>query len=103
LGGPDCCVLNAKVAANMGMQDLSDTWDFVDLIIRDEVPLDIIDHPYKEESILVVSRRTIARLERKDSAVDLSYDTPGDGKHKNVKGSIKWASHPFGQRLVKAL
>ncbi len=103
LGGPDCCVVNAKIAANMGMQDLSDTWDFVDLIIRDEVPLDLIDHPYKEESILIVSRRTIARRERKDSAVDLSYDTPGDGQHKNVKGSIKWASHPFGRRLVKAM
>lgn len=103
LDDPKCCTLNAKIAANMGMQDLSDAWEFADLILRDEVPLAVRDHPYRGESILIVARRALAPRRRNDSAVDLSHDTPDEEQHRNMKGRIKWASHPFGRRLVKAM
>lgn len=103
LGGPNCCSLNAKIAAEIGMQDVSDAWEFADLILRDEVPLDVRDHPYKAESILVVARRTTELRRRNDSAVDLSFDSSDEEQQSNMKGGIKWASHPFGRWLVKAM
>ena len=103
LSGPKCCSVNAKIAAHMGMQDLSDAWEFIDLIMRDEVPLVIRDHPYGGESILIVARRALASRSRSDSAIDLSYDTPDDGQQRNLKGRIKWAGHPFGRQLLRAM
>lgn len=103
LDGPKCCTLNAMVAANMGMQDLSDAWEFVDLILRDEVPLAIRDHPCGGESILIVARHALAPRRRNDSAVDLSHDGPDKEQDGNIKGRIKWAGHPFGRRLIQAM
>lgn len=103
LDGPKICTLNAKIAADMGMHDLSDAWEFVDLILRDEVPLAVRDHPCGDESILVVARRALAPHRRKDSAVDLSHDYLDEEQSWNMKGRIKWASHPFGRRLLQAM
>lgn len=103
LDGSKICTLNAKIAANMGMHDLSDAWEFVDLILRDEVPLAVRDHPYRDESVLIVARRALASHWRNDSAVDLSHDNPGEEQNRNKKGRIKWASHPFGRRLLRAM
>lgn len=103
LSGPKCCSMNAKIAAHMGMQDLSDAWELVDLIMRDEVPLAIRDHPYGGESVLIVARRALAPRSRSDSAVDISYDTPDEEQQRNLKGGIKWAGHPFGRQLLKAM
>jgi WD repeat-containing protein 59 len=105
LGGPDFCRLNAKIAAKIGMQDVSDAWEFADLIIRDEVPLDVRNHPYKAESILLIARRATEPRRRNDSAVDLSYDGSDEEQEQqsNIKGGIKWANHPFGRWLVKAM
>ena len=103
LDGPNICTLNAKIAANMGMHDLSDAWEFIDLILRDEVPLAVRDHPCGDETILVVAHRALAPRRRKDSAVDLSHDDLDEAQSWNIKGRIKWASHPFGRRLLQAM
>lgn len=103
LEGPSCCSLNAKIAANTGMQDLSDAWEFIDLILRDEVPLAVRDHPCGGESILIIARRALAPRRRNDSAVDLSHDNADEQQDRNMKGRIKWARHPFGRRLIRAM
>ena len=102
LDGPICCTLNAKIAADMGLQDLSAAWEFVGLILRDEVPLAVRDHLCGGESILIVARRALVSRGRNDSAVDLSHDNP-DEHERNMKGKIKWANHPFGRHLVQAM
>ena len=102
-GGSICVISYAKIAANMNMQDVRDAWEFVELILRDEVPLAQRDHPFGGDSILVVARHALAPLRRSDSAVDLSHDTPDEEHHKRIKGRIKWGNHPFGRQLVKAM
>lgn len=101
--GAGSCAVNVDVARRAGSKDLLDSWKFVDLILRDEVPLEIRNLPHRDESILVVARRALWPLTRKDSAIDLSMDDAREKSQNGLKGSIKWGSHPFGQDLVEAL
>lgn len=89
------CAHNARVAASQGGQELADTWTFVDLILRDEVPLQESGHPCGEP-ILITARP--ASLQRQDSAVDLSFDVVEDHKAAKLGGRVKWGKHPFGRR-----
>lgn len=101
--GAGSCTVNVEVARRAGCRDLLDTWKLVDLILRDEVPLEVRHLPHRDESILVVARRALSPLTRKDSAIDLSMDDAQEKTQHVIKGSVKWGSHPFGQGLVEAL
>ncbi|KAL8732599.1 MAG: hypothetical protein Q9181_003881 [Wetmoreana brouardii] len=102
--GGQCCLYNGAVARSNGQLDLADIWEFIDLIIKDEVPLECISVMPKNEPILVIARRAISPLHSKDSAIDLSYDSQDEEHQAGPKASIYWGSHPFGRRwLIDAL
>lgn len=103
VGGSHCCAHNAEVAARLGDQHLADAWGFVDLILQEQVPLDMVRHPHRDEPIMVVARNALSPLARNDSAVDLSLDSGQETKQVGMKGSIKWGHHPFGRWMVDAL
>lgn len=103
LGGSICCAHNAEAALKSGDQDLGDAWGFVDLILKEQVPLDIMPHPQKDESIMVIARTALSQLSRKDSAVDLSFDAVDEKLQTSARGSVKWGRHPFGRWMVEAL
>ncbi|KAL8768971.1 MAG: hypothetical protein Q9209_004888 [Squamulea sp. 1 TL-2023] len=99
-----CCLHNAAVARKYGELELADMWEFLDVILKDEVPLERINIKSRNESILVIARRAISPLQPKDSAIDLSYDSDIDENQAKLKGKIYWGAHPFGRRwLVEAL
>ncbi|KAL8689825.1 MAG: hypothetical protein Q9218_004584 [Villophora microphyllina] len=99
-----CCLHNAAVARDNGEPDLADVWDLVNLVIQDEVPLERMAVTGGPESILIVARRAFSPLRSKDSAIDLSYDSPDDEHQVKTKGRTRWGAHPFGRRwLVDAL
>lgn len=100
LDSPDCCAINAEIAANSGDQDLADAWKLVDLILRDEVPLDTAQDLHRDDPIMVMKRLSFTQLGRKDSAVDLNAT---ESMQSIAKGAVKWGSHPFGQWLVEEL
>lgn len=103
IGGSQCCAHNAEVALKRGNQELADAWGFIDLILQERVPLNIMRHQQKDESIMLIARNTLSQLTKKDSAVDLSLDAV-DGKFQTTKkGSVKWGPHPFGRWMVQAL
>ena len=105
--GPDCCEANAQVAETSGDSDLASIWLLIALLLKDEVPLEAMQHPYHNdgpESILVVTRRLAPSLRSKDSAIDLSFDTTEESLQMNTRGTTKWGYHPFGRRgLIKSL
>lgn len=103
IGGPDCCVHNAEVARRNGDQNLADAWDFVELILQEQVPLHNIQHPHNDESIMLVTQDALSSLSKIDSAVDLSLDTIEKQANVRVQGSVKWGLHPFGRWMVDAL
>ena len=99
-----CCLHNAKVARQHGHDELADVWSLVDLILRNEVPLDRVHISHIGEPVSLIARRIVSPLNAKDSAIDLSYDSMEEDYHATVKGQIKWGGHPFGEHwLIDAL
>ncbi|KAL8896528.1 MAG: hypothetical protein Q9192_003048 [Flavoplaca navasiana] len=99
-----CCLHNAGIARKYGKLELSDVWEFLNLILHDAVPLERIHITSTQEPITVVARRAISPLQSRDSAIDLSYDAHDDDQEIRLKGPVYWGAHPFGNRwLVKAL
>jgi len=100
--GPDVSAHNAKVAADHGNQDLAVVWAFLKLLLQDNVPLKIMVQPYRKEPVLVMARRALNHINRRDSAIDLSHDDTKD--QNSMTGRVRWGQHPFGRSwLVEAL
>lgn len=94
-----CCSQNSHVAAEFGAQDIADIWSLVKLIIRKQVPFEIVQDHRKDESIVVAARRAAHPLQTRDSAIDLSYDLTEPAAE-----TVQWGGHPFGSRwLVDSL
>lgn len=91
-------VQNAQVARESGNSDLADVWSFVDLLLQDIVPLELIGSPRDNDSIMIVARCAVSRLKAKDSAIDLSFDELQERKIPIKSASVKWGNHPFGRR-----
>ena len=99
-----CCTYNARVAGEARCQHLADIWSLVDLIIRKQVPLEVVMNPRKVESILVAARRAVHPPWSRDSAIDLSFDFEDEAPNTDLLGSVRWGQHPFGQQwLVEEL
>lgn len=91
-------IKNAQVASESRDSDLADVWSFVDLLLQETVPLELIGSPRENDSIMIVARCAMSRLESKDSAIDLSFDDSQEQKKAIKSASVKWGNHPFGRR-----
>ena len=96
--GSTSSLQNAQVARESGNSDLADVWSFVDLLLQDIVPLELIGSPRDNDSIMIVARYAVSRLKAKDSAIDLSFDDLQEQKTTIKSASVKWGNHPFGRR-----
>jgi hypothetical protein len=104
LSGPNACKHNASVAADEGLQDLANAWSLLDMIIRDEVPVETMPTKEGQVQILVVARRASSCLHRNDSGIDVMFDTGARSHGKKAKYSVKWGEHPLGSSyLIKEL
>ncbi|KAI9838966.1 MAG: hypothetical protein M1819_004174 [Sarea resinae] len=102
--GPDICAHNAKVASHNGYQDIADVWEFLKLLLFNEVPLDIMPQTRRKEHILVIARRALRKVQRRDSGLDLAFDELPHISETNLTGRVKWGRHPLGGAwLVDAL
>ncbi|KAE8349933.1 hypothetical protein BDV28DRAFT_51003 [Aspergillus coremiiformis] len=96
--GTDVCAHNAAVARDHGFYELARIWGLVKLVLHNN-----------KKAITTSSidpRERSQHMQRKDSAVDLSYDSGGQDQRPKeaVNGVIQWGDHPFGgQWLVSAL
>ena len=91
-------VHNAQIASESGNSDLADVWSFVDLLLQNIVPLELIGSPRDNDSIMIVARCAVSGLKTKDSAIDLSFDDIREQKTPIKSASVKWGNHPFGRR-----
>lgn len=95
--GEQVCSHNADAARKHGYHDLGDVWEFLGLLLRNDVPLKSITHPMNDdEDILIVARRTLVHINRKDSGLDLAFDDPDFIKHPEYQGRAQLVGHPFG-------
>lgn len=103
IGGPNCCLHNAEVAARLGNQDLADAWDFVNLVLQARVPLSTMLHPQRDESIMVVARNALSILRSREQKAKPESGTTGNLTAGATKGGIKWGYNPFGWQFVDKL
>lgn len=101
--GPEVCEHNADVAKRNGLDDLSDIWMLCKLILSNEVPLEILPQPHRREQIVVLARRALVRIKRKDSGLDLQFDDADTVMNPRLKGRIKWGNHAVISWLIPAL
>ncbi|KAI9817566.1 MAG: hypothetical protein M1827_001178 [Pycnora praestabilis] len=102
--GPEVCAHNARIAAKHGMEELAEVWQFVKMILYNEIPLEVMPQPYCREHVLVVARRAVFQANRKDSALDLAFDEVESAQKPKLTGRVRWGKHPFaGAWFIKAL
>ncbi|KXL42489.1 hypothetical protein M433DRAFT_1226 [Acidomyces richmondensis BFW] len=93
------CQHNALVAESAGLDDVSDMWRLMAMLIEDHVPLDVFNPmEYGENSggdIIVLARTAISSL-RNGSELPLHDLTSRTKLH----GKLRWADHPFGARWL---
>lgn len=101
--GPAICKHNADVASSNGMDELAAVWLLCEQILFDKVPLEIMDQALRKEPILVLAKRNMVRVKRKDSAVDLQFDEPQSVSNPSLTGRVKWGRHPLASSwLIRA-
>jgi hypothetical protein len=101
--GPAVCQHNSEVAGRYGYQDLADIWMLCKLILNNEVPLEILPQTHRREQVLVLARRALVRIKRKDSGLDLQFDEADNVTNPKLTGRIKWGNHAVVTWLIPAL
>jgi ribosomal protein L12E/L44/L45/RPP1/RPP2 len=101
--GPAVCLHNSEVARRHGLEDIADIWQLCKLILNNEVPLDILPQQRRREQVLVLARRAIVRIKRKDSGLDLQFDEADAVANPKLKGRVKWGHHTVVTWLIPAL
>lgn len=101
--GPTVCTHNAALARMHGFQDLGDIWELCKLILCNDVPLEILAQQHRREQVLVLARRSLVRIKRKDSGLDLAFDEADAVANPKLTGRIKWGRHPVVAWLIPAL
>ncbi|KAL4989467.1 hypothetical protein BDW68DRAFT_70707 [Aspergillus falconensis] len=93
----DVCAHNAAVALDHGHYELARIWGLVKLILHQTKPL--------SPSRVTNSISRSSRIQRKDSAIDLSFDALHSKKtSQNTTNVVEWGNHPFGGHwLIPAL
>lgn len=99
--GPSVCAHNASTALKYHLAEIAQIWELMKLILFNQVPLEILPQTYRNDPVLVVARRAIARVKKKDSAFDVAGDNV-DGA--GLNGRVKWGNHPMaGKWLIPRL
>lgn len=101
--GPEVCEYNAEVAKRNGLDDLSAIWMLCKLILSNDVPLEILPQQHRKEQVVVLARRALVRIKRKDSGLDLQFDEADTVTNPRLKGRIKWGNHAVVTWLIPAL
>jgi hypothetical protein len=101
--GPGLCEHNSEVARRHGFEDLADIWMLCKLILSNEVPLEILPQQHRRDQVLVLARRALVRIKRKDSGLDLQFDEADNVTNPKLTGRLKWGNHSIVTWLIPAL
>ncbi|KAF1966242.1 hypothetical protein BU23DRAFT_574196 [Bimuria novae-zelandiae CBS 107.79] len=101
--GPTVCLHNSEVARKHGFEDLAEIWQLCMLILTNEVPLEILPQQHRRDQVLVLARRALVRIKRKDSGLDLQFDEADTVTNPKLRGRVKWGHHPVVTWLIPAL
>ena len=96
--GSSGCAHNSRIARESGDVELADVWSIVELIIKEDVPLESKAIPESKAPVMIATRRTASQPKSRDSAIDLSFDAAQEDRKPCQRASVKWGDHPLGRR-----
>ncbi|KAM3075292.1 hypothetical protein ACMFMG_007266 [Clarireedia jacksonii] len=102
--GPVLCENNAKVAEKYGDDKLADVWRYASILLRNDVPLEILDQTHRRQPILVIAK-SMAKRYRSDSGSDSGIDVSHDNRARrgSLSGRVKWGNSPLAKQLIEDL
>ncbi|KAI5861078.1 hypothetical protein GGS23DRAFT_578695 [Durotheca rogersii] len=95
--GPDVCEHNAAIAQKYDRPDLVDVWRYAALLLRGNVPLELLGDGQGRESILVIARDAVTRFSEDKSSPCPRSDSA------RLTGRVKWGHHPLAKDLIDHL
>ncbi|KAJ8126858.1 hypothetical protein O1611_g6780 [Lasiodiplodia mahajangana] len=95
--GAEVCEHNALVAQKYGYHDLVDVWRYSALLLRRDIPLELLGHEKRHDTILVIAKEAVGRF---GSEKLLSGND--SGSH-TFSGRVKWGHHPLAKDLIRKL
>ncbi|KAI8290187.1 hypothetical protein K4K60_006436 [Colletotrichum sp. SAR11_57] len=97
--GAQVCEHNAQVAEKHGCQDLVDVWRYLSLLLRRDIPLELLNLDQRQDSILVIARDAISRF-RAEGLSDIERSTKDIA---DFNGRVKWGNHPLAKDFINDL
>ncbi|KAH6651870.1 hypothetical protein BKA67DRAFT_521453 [Truncatella angustata] len=91
--GPDVCRHNARVAEKYNRPDLVQVWEYAALILRNDVPLELLHPAQRKNSVLVVAKDIVSRFK----------DQRSKNPARTLTGRVKWGHHPFAKEVIRDL
>ncbi|KAI0552354.1 WD repeat-containing protein [Xylaria curta] len=95
--GADVCEHNALVAEKHGRRDLVDVWRYAALLLRKDIPLELLEPEKQRDTVLVIAKDAVGRF---CGAKQLSDNDPNG---KTLTGRVKWGHHPLAKQLISDL
>ncbi|KAI0432035.1 WD repeat-containing protein [Xylaria sp. FL1042] len=93
--GADICEHNALVAQKYGRHDLVDVWRYAALLLRKDIPLELMAQGKQQDTILVIAKDVVGRFSDKSFSDDSDSNT--------LTGRVKWGHHPLAKHLINDL
>lgn len=97
--GGDVCEHNAQVAEKHGARDLMDVWRYLGLLLNKGIPLELLQHNQRRDSILVIAHDIVSKVRADTSTPELS-EIENDS---NLSGRVKWGTHPLAKDFIMDL
>ncbi|KAK8877232.1 WD repeat-containing protein [Apiospora arundinis] len=93
--GPEVCEHNAEVALKYGRYDLVHVWRYAALLLRRDIPLELLEQTPRNSSVLVVAKNFVSHV--RDGKV-----SPRDSENQ-LAGKVKWGLHPLAKEFIADL
>lgn len=91
------CEHNALVAEKYGRRELVDVWRYAALLLRKDIPLELLEPEKQRDTVLVIAKDAVGRF---GGEKRLSGD---DSNGKTLTGRVKWGYHPLAKQLIRDL
>jgi len=95
--GADVCQHNAAVARKYGRYDLVDVWQYAALLLRKDIPLELLEYEKRRDTILVIAKDAVSRFGTDKTHPDETSDST------TLTGRVKWGHHPLATGLIQDL
>ncbi|KAK8099300.1 uncharacterized protein PG998_012541 [Apiospora kogelbergensis] len=93
--GPEVCEHNAEVALKYGRYDLVQVWRYAALLLRRDIPLELLEQTPRNSSVLVVAKNIVSHARD-------GKGSPGNSDGQ-LAGKVKWGLHPLAKEFIADL